>query len=173
MLNNEQAFYNAFQASPEDEAPRKIFADWLDEHGRHEEATYYRRWTYEIELSKQWLEIFASKCGSHCTNYNEVVDSYFKPGESIVENWTKLTFDDIIRIAKNFIKTCDIDSANEWGLGGEQFIQFGQEGARDHFYETPELFWKHFKTYTGLILPWEKEDFYPSTSMVNPFTCSC
>ncbi len=38
----EKAFLDAIAASPEDDAPRLVFADWLDEHGRPEEAELIR-----------------------------------------------------------------------------------------------------------------------------------
>lgn len=46
---DEAAFFAAMDAAPEDEAPRKIYADWLDEHDRPEEALYYRRWNVLVE----------------------------------------------------------------------------------------------------------------------------
>lgn len=36
-------FYNAMKASPKDGLPHLAFADWLDEHGRPDEAIFHRR----------------------------------------------------------------------------------------------------------------------------------
>ena len=41
-LGMEEAFLNAITASPEDDTPRLVFADWLDEHGRRAEAELIR-----------------------------------------------------------------------------------------------------------------------------------
>ena len=48
MTLDEQAFIAAMKANPEDEAPHKVYADWLDEHDRPEEADYHRRWTVHV-----------------------------------------------------------------------------------------------------------------------------
>ena len=37
-----QALYRAARAKPDDNAPRLVLADWLDERGFNEEAAYYR-----------------------------------------------------------------------------------------------------------------------------------
>jgi uncharacterized protein (TIGR02996 family) len=39
---NEQAFIKAVVAEPNDDAPRHIYADWLDEQGRYEQAEWIR-----------------------------------------------------------------------------------------------------------------------------------
>ena len=59
MDPDEQAFHAAMAASPMDEAPRKVFADWLDERGRDDEATYWRKWTWEVAKAEGWLREFA------------------------------------------------------------------------------------------------------------------
>lgn len=41
-VSDESAFLASIQANPKDDAPRLIFADWLDEHGREVEATSIR-----------------------------------------------------------------------------------------------------------------------------------
>ena len=37
-------FLQTIAKSPYDEAPKKIYADWLDENGYHDEAALYRNW---------------------------------------------------------------------------------------------------------------------------------
>src|SRR5262245_25150970 len=41
-MSEEDGFLAAIKASPEDDAPRLVYADWLDEHGRHEQAESIR-----------------------------------------------------------------------------------------------------------------------------------
>ena len=43
MTTDENAFFNAIDADYHDQAPRGVYADWLDEHGRSDEASYIRR----------------------------------------------------------------------------------------------------------------------------------
>lgn len=44
-MNDRRAFEAAIAAAPQDEAPKKVFADWLDERGESDEAALYRGWT--------------------------------------------------------------------------------------------------------------------------------
>jgi uncharacterized protein (TIGR02996 family) len=37
-ISDEDALLAAVRAAPADDAPRLVYADWLDEHGRHEQA---------------------------------------------------------------------------------------------------------------------------------------
>jgi uncharacterized protein (TIGR02996 family) len=41
-MSDEPAFLAAIQAAPADDAPRLVYADWLDEQGRHEQAEMIR-----------------------------------------------------------------------------------------------------------------------------------
>jgi uncharacterized protein (TIGR02996 family) len=41
-MTDERAFLAAIKAAPADDAPRLVYADWLDEHGRHEQAEIIR-----------------------------------------------------------------------------------------------------------------------------------
>ena len=44
MSDEEKAFIASCEANPVDEAPRLVFADWLDEHDRPEDAQRQRQW---------------------------------------------------------------------------------------------------------------------------------
>ena len=44
----EDAFLQTILESPDDDAPRLVFADWLDEHGNGEQAEFIR---VQIELA--------------------------------------------------------------------------------------------------------------------------
>ena len=54
---DEQAFLAAIEANPEDDAIRGIFADWLDEHDRPEDANRQRKW----KSSDRWLRDYAEQ----------------------------------------------------------------------------------------------------------------
>jgi uncharacterized protein (TIGR02996 family) len=45
----DSAFLHAIQANPDDDAPRLVYADWLDEHGDHDRAEFIRA---QIELAR-------------------------------------------------------------------------------------------------------------------------
>jgi uncharacterized protein (TIGR02996 family) len=70
MTTDERAFLDAIAANRFDCGLRKIFADWLDEHGRPEEADYQRRWTAGVGHAEDWLGRFAADAG---LTYDEVV----------------------------------------------------------------------------------------------------
>lgn len=48
--SDRRAFLDAIGAAPGDEAPKKVFADWLDDLGEHEEANRYRNWKPDARL---------------------------------------------------------------------------------------------------------------------------
>ena len=64
----EPAFLNAIAAAPKDEAPKKIYADWLNERGRDKEAELYRNWTPAFCLPEindgNWSETFGYADGT-------------------------------------------------------------------------------------------------------------
>jgi uncharacterized protein (TIGR02996 family) len=49
MPDPRQAFLEAICAAPDDDAPRLVYADWLEEHGDPERAEFIRA---QIELAK-------------------------------------------------------------------------------------------------------------------------
>jgi uncharacterized protein (TIGR02996 family) len=49
MIADERALLNAIIAAPEDDLPRLVYADWLEEHGRAERAEFIR---LECELAR-------------------------------------------------------------------------------------------------------------------------
>lgn len=42
-MSDASALLAAIRARPGDDAPRLVYADWLDEHGKHERADWIRR----------------------------------------------------------------------------------------------------------------------------------
>jgi uncharacterized protein (TIGR02996 family) len=50
-VNTPDAFLRALAQDEDDDATRLVYADWLDEHGDHEEADRQRRWP----AARQWL----------------------------------------------------------------------------------------------------------------------
>ncbi len=59
-MDERQAFLNAIAAAAwDDELPRLVYADWLDERGEHDEADRQRKYV----KSERWLRAFAHKHG--------------------------------------------------------------------------------------------------------------
>lgn len=73
MDNCKDAFLKAIQQDKYDWDTRKIFADWLEDNGLDDEATYQREWTPAKQRkldAQEWLEDFATK---HEMTYKEVI----------------------------------------------------------------------------------------------------
>jgi uncharacterized protein (TIGR02996 family) len=47
-----RAFLAAIVAAPEDDTPRLVFADWLDEHGEHDRAEFIRLGCQQARLDE-------------------------------------------------------------------------------------------------------------------------
>jgi uncharacterized protein (TIGR02996 family) len=47
-MTQDEAFLQAIREAPDDDAPRLVYADWLDENGQPERADFIR---YQIELT--------------------------------------------------------------------------------------------------------------------------
>lgn len=67
-------FLAAIEADPADRTSRLVYADWLDEHHRHQEAAYHRvlaRAVRDVGLpelldSYDWAEVFGEGTGGNC-----------------------------------------------------------------------------------------------------------
>jgi uncharacterized protein (TIGR02996 family) len=70
-VDDRQAFLKAIEAAPwDDEAPRLVYADWLDERGEHEEADRQRQHVG----SERWLRAFARKHEENFYGYDELME---------------------------------------------------------------------------------------------------
>jgi uncharacterized protein (TIGR02996 family) len=67
MEPERKAFLRAIKADPLNYLPRYVYADWLDEHGEHEEATRQRA----FEKADQWLRQFAE---TYIIGYEELIE---------------------------------------------------------------------------------------------------
>lgn len=66
-----EVFLTALKADRTDQASRNVFADWLDDNGFEDEATFHRGWKVEINgKAEDWLRDFAQKVD---LEYEEVI----------------------------------------------------------------------------------------------------
>lgn len=67
-MDYRQAFLKAIEAAAwDDEQPRFVYADWLDEQGEYEEADRQR----DHVASERWLRAFAKKHEGYFPNYED------------------------------------------------------------------------------------------------------
>lgn len=92
-MTDREAFLKVIEAAPwDDDHPRLIYADWLDEHDEPEEADRQRKWL----ASEKWLRNFvktadcppyktliAAAIGDHHENIPD--DEYYSSGSSIAD----------------------------------------------------------------------------------------
>jgi uncharacterized protein (TIGR02996 family) len=113
------AFLGMIAANPDDEAPHRVFADWLEERGEREEAEKHRNWKpLNRESSEAWLREF---CKTHdCPDYGTVMDAL--RGEPLGD----VSFD--------------------WGGWSGQYLHFNNVDAHS---EIPDEFWDHVEVLLG------------------------
>lgn len=72
---DKQAFEKALAENEDDTATRLVYADWLDEHGQHEEADRQRKWpTAKAWLLKLCEEHFHESEDDNAPEYFTVID---------------------------------------------------------------------------------------------------
>ena len=141
-MSERDAFLAAIAAAPEDEAPHRVFADWLDEHGEHEEAAYHRRWTVEVARAEAWLAAYAAELNE--LGAEAVADFAEECAEDFGEEFGEsagyeFTMADLIRAAHAYLRT------------GETYcLPFDTP---DRVWEDREAFWKNFEIATGTPVP--------------------
>lgn len=60
-MTDREKFEARIKADPRDDGTRKVFADWLDENGDHEEAVRQRDWAAVQKASWEWLDRLAKR----------------------------------------------------------------------------------------------------------------
>jgi uncharacterized protein (TIGR02996 family) len=122
-VSEQDKFLKALAASEDDTTTRMVYADWLDDHGEHEEADRQRRWP----AAKAWLVRF---CRDHeADGYGELVISYAK----------------LLELGREAVAEAD-----ENGFG---FYCGSNEEMCNALRANPGEFWKNWSIVTGIPLP--------------------
>ena len=165
-MNDRQHFLDLIKAEPGAYEHRYIYADWLDDHGEHDEADRQRRY----ESSKKWLMEFACDHDfGHTITDNELQDLR----ERYPDDY------DYYEPYCNNLHAYKEDSPDAYdGNPFVQLVYFLERHISDdaHYlpFETPHGFtsysdelWEHFEIVTGK----RPSDQYRKE--MPPFRCSC
>jgi uncharacterized protein (TIGR02996 family) len=124
------AFLKALAANEDDTTTRLVYADWLDEHGEHEEADRQRKWP----AAKQWLVRF-------CMVHNPPDDVY----ERVI------SYKDLLELGREAVEAAQ--------QGGELGFHCGNnETMCDALRANRLQFWMNWSVVTGVPLPPDFED---------------
>jgi uncharacterized protein (TIGR02996 family) len=126
------AFLNALAHNEDDTATRLVFADWLEEHGEHEEADRQRKWP----AAKEWLARF-------CRDHNPPPD-HSDPIEQVI------SYEELIETGR-----ATIEEADEWG---SHFFCFTNLTMCSALRDNSREFWKNWSVVTGIPVPQDVQD---------------
>ena len=126
MSGDERALLAAIEAAPNDEAPHKVYADWLDEHDRPEEADWHRAWTpKEARAARTWFRKFAAE---HSDEFGDGGPPY--------------TADDMIQFGRDYLRD------------GSYHVQYGMSLQEFMFVDgNRRTFWRNWALATGTFVP--------------------
>lgn len=128
-MNQRKAFLKALDSNEDDTSTRMVYADWLDEHGEHEEADRQRKWP----AAKAWFVRF-------CEQHNS--DEYGP------EEWA-IQYQDLIELGKEAVKDADGDRFG-FSCGNNMTMSYA---LNQHTHE----FWKNWSIITGIHLAADAE----------------
>jgi uncharacterized protein (TIGR02996 family) len=139
----EQEFLLAISANPRDWYARKVYADWLNEQGRDDEAEYHRGWDDAKQDAVEFMTCFAA----------EVVTEFY-------DNVTNpVAVEEVMQAARDYLK-----DGTSVCLSGDGFRAEGAFSDDD----VREEFWRHF----GVLEGCEVLDHVRKTPG-GPFMCGC
>jgi uncharacterized protein (TIGR02996 family) len=123
------AFEAAIKADRYDQATRRVFADWLEEHGLDDEAAVQRSWTPRKQQAEDYLRDFAAELS---------LDPHGdEDDEEERVTYDEVTYEELLRVAHAFL---DGDPNAHISLGFD---------TPDRVWEEAEKFWEEFEIATG------------------------
>ena len=122
------AFLKALAENEDDTRVRLIYADWLDEHGEHEEADRQRKWP----AAKAWLVQF-------CRDNNP------SPDEEDPYEWV-ISYAELIELGRGAVQ-----GGHDFSCGNNMSMC---DALRDNYRE----FWRNWSVVTGIPLPPDLEE---------------
>lgn len=86
MSDERAAFEAAIAADRYDQTSRLVYADWLNERGRDDEAEFQRRWTPEWQRSEDWVKAFCERVNLNYGYFIGEAAKHLDTGEDIACN---------------------------------------------------------------------------------------
>jgi uncharacterized protein (TIGR02996 family) len=81
-MNERDSFLKALEENEDDTPTRLVYADWLDEHGEHEEADRQRKWP----AAKAWLREFCGMEDDNADGYYIGVNKLIREARSALDD---------------------------------------------------------------------------------------
>lgn len=148
-----KAFLKALKKNEDDTTTRLVFADWLDDHGEHEEANRHRKWP----AAKEWLVKFCEENNPPEPDIDpeELLES---DPEALLDYEYPISYSDLLELGKEAIKS-----------GGKRgyWLSCGNNmGMSEALSANCAEFWKNWSIVTGIPLP-------PDVEENSSFSCAC
>jgi uncharacterized protein (TIGR02996 family) len=133
-VNERDAFLKALAKNEDDTPTRMVYADWLDEHGEHEEADRQRKWP----AAKAWLVKF---CRKHNPAASEDPDDW---------TWV-ISYEELVELGRQAIEGAGRRKEYELLCGNNMDMC-------DALRANSQEFWKNWSIVTGIPLPQDVEN---------------
>jgi uncharacterized protein (TIGR02996 family) len=144
-MSERDAFLKALAENEDDTTTRLVYADWLDDHGEHEEADRQRKWT----PAKAWLVRF-------CREHNPDHDDDDDDGDDDSYFWI-ISYKRLLRLGREAVEGADTS-----GFG---FDCGANETMCNALRDNRREFWTNWSIVTGIAVPLDVTESY--------FGCSC
>lgn len=147
----------AIEAAPDDDLPKLVYADWLDEHGEEDEATRWRQYG----AARRWLQEIAAENDRHIASVKEE----WGPDEYSESYYPNLNYETLIQRGVEAIREYEYDS-DEGRKWGSYFSCGANQHMQDYLMNAGNEFWEVVSILSGVPLP---KGFIETAG----FTCSC
>ena len=174
---NDADFLEAIDADPLFRDSYLIYADWLDDAGRHDEADAQRRASYtqplqlredDLVLRSAYAEWLESRGEYEEANRQRQWPAAKQWMEAFAASMPDEGYDDDVREFLTYRKLMQlVQPMSHADAGGQRFVSFGsQESAMYMIYEQFNEFLDHWSILTGIPLP-------PAEREQIGFRCAC